>query len=135
MKKVVYILTLAVAVALAACNSGDESSASKSGDVSGEMTVTETSATSDAEASAQDAGVSSPVASPQPNGNQVNPVQAKPEPKAPFTPEEAAKYKEAITQVKAYSEELNKCVDAKMNGKAIDETTKKHITEIQNKLD
>ena len=131
MKKVVYILTLAVAMSLAACNTANESSVSKSGDASGDKAVTATSAANEEVASVQDSNVETSDVAAQPNASQPK-MQP---PKAPFTPEEAAKFKEGIELVKTYSDELNKCVDAKMSGKAIDEATKKRITEIQNQLD
>ena len=135
MKKVVYFLTLAVAMSLMACNSGNGAS-SKSSD--GEMIVTETSAASVGEvaASAQDGEMATPEAAAQPSNGNVS-AKATPQqpPKAPpFSAEDAVKYKEGIKLVKDYSDELNKCVEAKMNGGAIDEAAQQRITEIQNKL-
>ena len=141
MKKVVYILTLAVAMAMAACNTSNESSeaSSASSDASANNAVATTSEANSAEAneaaiSGNEVNVSTPDVAPQPGTNQAAPAAPKLEPKAPFTPEEAAKYKDAIGLVKNYSEEVNKVLDAKMNGKAIDEAAKQRITEIQNKL-
>lgn len=133
MKKVVYFLTLAVAMSLMACNS-DNGASSKSSD--GEMVVTETSSASRGEVSgsAQGGEVATPGPAAQPNGDNAKAAPQLPQPKAPFSAEDAVKYKEGIKLVKEYSDELNKCVDAKMNGGAIDEAMKQRITEIQNKL-
>lgn len=133
MKKVVYFLTLAVAMSLMACNS-DNGASSKSSD--GEMVVTETSSASGGEVSgsAQGGEVATPGPAAQPNGDNAKAAPQLPQPKAPFSAEDAVKYKEGIKLVKEYSDELNKCVDAKMNGGAIDEAMKQRITEIQNKL-
>lgn len=135
MKKVVYFLTLAVAMSLAACNS-ENGASSKSSD--GEMIVTETSAASVGEVatSAQNGEMATPEAAAQPsNGSaSANAAPQQPPKATPFSAEDAVKYKEGIKLVKEYSDELNKCVDAKMNGGAIDEATKQRITEIQNKL-
>ena len=135
MKNVVYFLTLAVAMSLMACNSGNGVS-SKSSD--GEMIVTETSAASVGEvaASAQDVEMATPEAAAMPNnGNaSANTAPQQPPKASPFSAEDAVKYKEGIKLVKEYSDELNKCVDAKMNGGAIDDAAKQRITEIQNKL-
>lgn len=133
MKKVVYFLTLAVAMSLMACNS-DNGASSKSSD--GEMVVTETSSASGGEVSgpAQGGEVATPEPAAQPNGDNAKAAPQLPQPKAPFSAEDAVKYKEGIKLVKEYSDELNKCVDAKMNGGAIDEAMKQRITEIQNKL-
>lgn len=135
MKKVVYFLTLAVAMSLAACNS-ENGTSSKSSDA--EMIVTETSTVSVGEvaASAQDGEKATPEAAVQPSKGNVS-AKATPQqpPKAPpFSAEDAVKYKEGIKLVKDYSDELNKCVEAKMNGGAIDDAAKQRITEIQNKL-
>ena len=102
------------------------------------MIVTETSAASVGEvaASAQDVEMATPEAAAQPSNGNVS-AKATPQqpPKAPpFSAEDAVKYKEGIKLVKDYSDELNKCVEAKMNGGAIDDAAKQRITEIQNKL-
>ena len=132
MKKVVYILTLAVAVALAACNSGDESSASKSGDASSssDNTVSMTSAANEAVSSVQDTNEQASDVAAQPNASQSK-MQP---PKAPMTPEEAEKYKEATTLLRTYGQEMLNCLDAKNNGQEIDASTKQRISEIQKKL-
>ncbi len=130
MKKLVYSLTLAAVVSLAACTTGNESSSSKSGDVSGDKAVTEASAVKNEVAPVQDTNEKNADVAAQPNASQPK-MQP---PKSPFTPEEAAKYKEAIGLVKDYGDELNKCVEAKTAGKEIDAAAKQRITEIQNKL-
>lgn len=131
MKKVVYILTLAVAVAITACNSGSESSQASSkgagGSNVGHEKVDYVSSNPESPA-AQPSGVDVNVT------KDVNTGGAKTAPAAPFSPEDAAKYKEGIKLVKDYSDEINKCVDAKMSGNAIDEAQKQRITEIQNQL-
>ena len=70
----------------------------------------------------------------QPGDANVTPAKPQQAPKAPFSAEDAVKYKEGIKLVKEYSEELNKCVEAKMSGKAIDDAAKQRIAELQNKL-
>ncbi|MBR5117499.1 MAG: hypothetical protein IK100_02495 [Muribaculaceae bacterium] len=137
MKKVVYILTLAVAMTMAACNTANESSASKSSNASGENVEASASVTNNevsTEVASQEADMSTLNAAVQPNGNQANLATPKQEPKAPFSAEDAVKYKEGIKVVKEYGDEVNKCVDAKLNGKVIDEATKQRIAEIQKKL-
>ena len=144
MKKVVYIITLAVGIAMAACSTSDESSEASSNSANSNVNKTvaptltsDESVVPDASDSALD--LSNNPTSPaggaqQPNGNQANAPQPTQSPKAPFTPEEKAKYKEAIDLVNTYKEEVNKCFEAKTSGKVIDEATKQRITEIQNKL-
>ena len=128
MKKVVYILTLAALMTLMACNS-ENGTSSKSVDADGKMIKTETSVS---ESVSQSETVSTPAAD-QPGDNQVKASQPKPG-QAPFSAEDAVKYKEGIKLVKDYSDELNKCVEAKMSGNSIDEAQKQRITDIQNKL-
>lgn len=137
MKKVVYILTLALAMSLAACNNGKESSKASSDNASDGMVVISTSAANEeaaAEATVQDGNASTPGEAAQPNGNQANPAQPSPAPKAPFSAEDAVKYKDGIKLVKDYSDELNKCIEAKTSGKEIDKATIQRISEIQKQL-
>lgn len=130
MKKVVYILTLAVAMTLTACNgSGGDSSAPA--DSSGSMSVSKSSVADDAtKAITQPA----PEEALQPSGNKAAVPTMEP-PKAPLSPEEAEKYKESISLLKTYGEQVAKCTDAVKEGKAIDDDTKKQIAELQKKLD
>lgn len=139
MKKIVYILTLAVAIVMAACNTTGESSVASSDKTDGnsDKAVSVSSTVNDEAATqttAQDGNMPTPDIAPLPGSNQATPAQPVPAPKAPFSAEDAAKYKEGIKLVKDYSDELNKCVDAKTSGKDIDAATKQRITEIQNKL-
>lgn len=136
MKKVVYILTLAVAMTLAACNGSNEASTSSTDVKSGKTVAPSASAINDV-APATDGGqgnVSVAGDAAQPSGTTVSPASPQQPPKAPISAEDAVKYKEGIKLVKEYSEEINKCVDAKMSGKAIDDAAKQRITELQSKL-
>lgn len=130
MKKVVYILSLAVAMSLAACNTGNESSASKSDDASSDKAVSMTSAANEDVASVQDTNETASDVAAQPEASQP---KMRP-PKAPMTPEEAEKYKEATTLLRTYGQEMLNCLDAKNNGQEIDAGTKQRISEIQKKL-
>lgn len=137
MKKVVFILALAVAMTLAACNGSNEASTSSTEVKSGETVAPSTSATNEnspAMVEAQGDNVAAGEAAAQPGDAKVTPVKPQQAPKAPFSAEDAVKYKEGIKLVKEYSEELNKCVEAKMSGKAIDDAAKQRIAELQNKL-
>lgn len=138
MKKVVFILALAVAMTLAACNGSNEASTSSTEVKSGETVASSTSATNEnspATVEAQSDNVAAgEAAAAQPGDAKVTPAKPQQAPKAPFSAEDAVKYKEGIKLVKEYSEELNKCVEAKMSGKAIDDAAKQRITELQNKL-
>ncbi len=133
MKKVVYLLTLAVVIAMAACNTGNESSASKSDDAS---------ASSDNAVSMTSAANVEVASVVQETNEQASGVAAEPDasqpkmqpPKAPMTPEEAEKYKEATTLLRTYGQEMLNCLDAKNNGQEIDAGTKQRISEIQKKL-
>ena len=135
MKKVVFIL--AVAMTLAACNGSNEASTSSTEVKSGETVAPSTSATNEnspATVEAQGDNVAAGEAAAQPGDAKVAPAKPQQVPKAPFSAEDAVKYKEGIKLVKEYSEELNKCVEAKMSGKAIDDAAKQRIAELQNKL-
>ncbi len=137
MKKVVFILALAVAMTLAACNGSNEASTSSTEVKSGETIAPSTSATNEnspATVEAQGDNVAAGEAAAQPGDAKVTPAKPQQAPKAPFSAEDAVKYKEGIKLVKEYSEELNKCVEAKMSGKAIDDAAKQRIAELQNKL-
>ena len=137
MKKVVFILALAVAMTLAACNGSNEASTSSTEVKSGETVAPSTSATNEnspATVKAQGDNVAAGEAAAQPGDAKVTPATPQQAPKAPFSAEDAVKYKEGIKLVKEYSEELNKCVEAKMSGKAIDDAAKQRIAELQNKL-
>ena len=137
MKKVVYILTLAVAMTLAACNGSNEASTSGTEVKSGETVAPSASATNEnspATVEAQSDNVPAGDAAAQPGDAKVSPASPQQPPKAPISAEDAVKYKEGIKLVKEYSEEINKCVDAKMSGKAIDDAAKQRITELQSKL-
>ena len=137
MKKVVFILALAVAMTLAACNGSNEASTSSTEVKSGETVAPSTSATNEnspATVEAQGDNVAAGEAAAQPGDAKVAPAKPQQAPKAPFSAEDAVKYKEGIKLVKEYSEELNKCVEAKMSGKAIDDAAKQRIAELQNKL-
>ncbi len=137
MKKVVFILALAVAMTLAACNGSNEASTSSTEVKSGETVAPSTSATNEnspATVEAQGDNVAAGEAAAQPGDAKVTPAKPQQAPKAPFSAEDAVKYKEGIKLVKEYSEELNKCVEAKMSGKAIDDAAKQRIAELQNKL-
>lgn len=137
MKKVVFILALAVAMTLAACNGSNEASTSSTEVKSGETVAPSTSATNEnspATVKAQGDNVAAGEAAAQPGDANVTPAKPQQAPKAPFSAEDAVKYKEGIKLVKEYSEELNKCVEAKMSGKAIDVAPKQRIAELQNKL-
>lgn len=137
MKKVVFILALAVAMTLAACNGSNETSTSSTEVKSGETVAPSTSATNEnspATVEAQGDNVAAGEAAAQPGDAKVTPAKPQQAPKAPFSAEDAVKYKEGIKLVKEYSEELNKCVEAKMSGKAIDDAAKQRIAELQNKL-
>lgn len=133
MKKVVYIMALAVTMLASACN-GNTGGSSAPADTMGNISMSNASNTEDAALNIptngdQMSGASGEVVQ---GDNQSAALPAPPKPA--FTPEEAEKYKDAIGLIKNYSEEVNKCVDAKMNGKAIDETVKQRITDIQTKL-
>lgn len=137
MKKVVYILTLAVAMTLAACNGSNEASTSGTEVKSGETVAPSASATNEnspATVEAQSDNVPAGDAAAQPGDAKVSPASPQQPPKAPISAEDAVKYKEGIKLVKEYSEEINKCVEAKMSGKAIDDAAKQRITELQSKL-
>ena len=137
MKKVVFILALAVAMTLAACNGSNEASTSNTEVKSGETVAPSTSTTNEnspATVKAQGDNVAAGEAAAQPSDANVTPAKPQQAPKAPFSAEDAVKYKEGIKLVKEYSEELNKCVEAKMSGKAIDDAAKQRIAELQNKL-
>lgn len=137
MKKVVFILALVVAMTLAACNGSNEASTSSTEVKSGETVAPSTSATNEnspATVEAQGDNVAAGEAAAQPGDAKVTPAKPQQAPKAPFSAEDAVKYKEGIKLVKEYSEELNKCVEAKMSGKAIDDAAKQRIAELQNKL-
>ena len=137
MKKVVFILALAVAMTLAACNGSNEASTSGTEVKSGETVAPSASATNEnspATVEAQSDNVPAGDAAAQPGDAKVSPASPQQPPKAPISAEDAVKYKEGIKLVKEYSEEINKCVDAKMSGKAIDDAAKQRITELQSKL-
>lgn len=141
MKKIVYILTFAVAVVMAACNSNGESSGASpnSTDANGNNPVAAASADSagmTTDTAAQGGNevtvATSDVAKTQPNGAQATPATTTPQ-SQPFSPEETAKYKEAIELINTYKDEVNKCITVK-SGKEIDDATKQRISEIQSKL-
>ena len=93
-----------------------------------------TNENSPATVEAQSDNVPAGDAAAQPGDAKVSPASPQQPPKAPISAEDAVKYKEGIKLVKEYSEEINKCVDAKMSGKAIDDAAKQRITELQSKL-
>lgn len=126
MKKVFYLFTMVLFLTLIGCN-GAENNENAS-----------TSANNSASAvSVSTSGVETeqPSAVTQPSGSTTNAAPATAQPtKKPLTPEEAEKYKEAISLLKDYGKEMINCLDAKKSGKEIDDDTKQRISQIQNKL-
>ena len=144
MKKVIFVFSISLCFALAACKSGSNSTENSASSVS-DASVTNTSATTaaDEEPTAQESQLTE---SSEANNAQTLPINnpALPaankqlEPSKPskpaMSPEEAAKYKETINYLKEYGNEMVKCLEAKKAGKGIDESTKQRVSGLQNKL-
>lgn len=132
MKKVICLLTLAVAIAMTACNRSDGDSSSSSNSSANDVSVSKSTAAGDA---TQEISPSVPDVGQQPNANlTVAPDPNIQPPKPALSPEDAEKYKESISLMRVYGEQVAKCADAVSNGKPIDDDTKKQIAELQKKL-
>jgi len=115
MKKLFFILSIALSISLASCNNSNEDSGSKSTDVSNPS-----SELSSASSSSQESNVSADT--------------TKQEPASPMTQEDIVKYKDAISLLKSYGDLMLQCIDAKKANKQIDNSTKQQIKELQDKL-